>query len=42
MGEEEIDLQATHQTLVKIDREIQEATQKHNAFLAELGLPPLP
>ena len=42
MGEEEIDLQATHQTLVKIDREIQDATQMHNAFLAELGLPPLP
>lgn len=42
VGEEEIDLQATHLTLVKIDREIQEATQKHNTFLAELGLPPLP
>ncbi|MFO0866975.1 MAG: type I restriction-modification system subunit M [Gemmataceae bacterium] len=40
--EEEIDLAATHRELVKIDEEIRKATAKHNAFLKELGLPPLP
>lgn len=42
VGEEEIDLAATHRQLVEIEAEIQAATKKHNAFLAELGLPPLP
>jgi len=37
-----IDLAATHQELVEIEQQIREATAKHNAFLRELGLPPLP
>lgn len=41
-AEQEIDLAATHSELVRIDNEIREATKKHNAFLVELGLPPLP
>lgn len=40
--EEEVDLNATHEQLVKIEGEIQAAKQKHNKFLEELGLPPLP
>ena len=40
--EVEIDLKATHRDLVEIEKEILEATTKHNAFLKELGLPPLP
>jgi len=40
--EVEIDLAATHQKLVEIDAEIRRATEKHNTFLKELGLPPLP
>lgn len=39
VGEEEIDLDATHEELVKIEQSIREATVKHNAFLKELGLP---
>lgn len=38
----EIDLTATHAELVKIEHAIHAATSKHNAFLKELGLPPLP
>jgi len=41
-AETEIDLAATHAGLVRIDAEIREATTKHNEFLKELGLPPLP
>ncbi len=41
-AEVEIDLAATHGQLVEIEKAIQEATQRHNAFLKELGLPPLP
>jgi type I restriction enzyme M protein len=41
-SETEIDLAATHAELVKIDEAIRTATKKHNEFLAELGLPPLP
>ena len=37
-----IDLSATHRELVKIGKQIQESTAKHNAFLKELGLSPLP
>ena len=37
-----IDLSATHTELVDIEKQIQEATAKHNVFLKELGLPPLP
>ena len=40
--EEEIDLTATHGRLVEIESAIQKATVKHNGFLKELGLPPLP
>jgi len=41
-AEEEIDLAATHAELVDIDKEIRTAAAKHNKFLKELGLPPLP
>jgi type I restriction enzyme M protein len=37
-----IDLVATHKDLVSIDEAIRKATEKHNGFLQELGLPPLP
>jgi hypothetical protein len=40
--EVEIDLAATHQELVEIEEQIREATAKHNVFLQELGLSPLP
>ena len=42
VGEEEIDLTATHGELVDIEDAIKTATGKHNAFLKELGLPALP
>ena len=42
VGEEEINLAATHAELVAIEQAVQAATAKHNAFLKELGLPPLP
>ncbi|RBL98797.1 type I restriction-modification system subunit M [Acidithiobacillus ferridurans] len=42
VAEEEIDLAATHARLVDIERAIQIATAKHNAFLKELGMPLLP
>ena len=41
-AEPEIDLAATHAELIEIERAIQEATRKHNAFLKELKLPTLP
>jgi type I restriction enzyme M protein len=41
-AEEEIDLASTHAELVTIDKSIQKATAKHNQFLKELGLLPLP
>jgi len=40
--EPEIDLKATHAELVAAEKEIKAAKDKHNAFLEELGLPPLP
>ena len=40
--EEEIDLAATHASLVDIEQAIHQATAQHNAFLKELGLPLLP
>lgn len=40
--ESEVDLADTHRELVKIEGEIRTATEKHNEFLKELGLPPLP
>ena len=33
---------STHAELVAIDESIRKATAKHNKFLKELGLPPLP
>lgn len=42
VGEAEIDLAATHGELLKIEAAIATAKQKHNAFLLELGLQPLP
>lgn len=41
-AEQEIDLAATHRELVDIEEAIRKATAKHNKFLKELGLPPLP
>ena len=40
--EVEIDLAATHAELVEIEDTLRDATKKHNKFLKELGLPPLP
>lgn len=40
--EAEIDLAATHRNLVEIDCAVRAATEKHNGFLKELGLSPLP
>ncbi|MGF9692839.1 type I restriction-modification system subunit M [Rhizobium sp. 0TCS1.26] len=37
-----IDLSATHRELVEIEKQVREATAKHNVFLRELGLPLLP
>ena len=37
-----IDLSATHGELVEIEKRIRESTMKHNMFLKELGLSPLP
>ena len=37
-----IDLSSTNKELIKIQKQIQSSTAKHNAFLKELGLPPLP
>lgn len=42
VGEEEIDLETTNQTLLDIEKDIQNAKAKHNSFLKELGLPPIP
>ena len=41
-AEEEVDLQATHAKLKSLAQKIETATGKHNDFLKELGLPPLP
>ena len=40
--EEEIDLSAVHTELVSAERDIVAAMTKHNVFLKELGLSPLP
>ena len=37
-----IDLGKTHNAIVSADKDIHEMTQKHNAFLKELGLDTLP
>jgi type I restriction enzyme M protein len=41
-AESDIDLAATHDLLEIIENAIQKATSKHNDFLGELGLAPLP
>lgn len=42
LPEEEIDLAAVHADLIALDQQIRHATQLHNEFLKELGLPLLP
>jgi type I restriction enzyme M protein len=42
IAEKEIDLTAVNADLVSLEQKIQEATEKHNAFLKELKLPLLP
>ena len=42
VGETEIDLVVTHGELVKIEETIAATKAKHNVFLKELGLSPLP
>ena len=42
VAEKEIDLTAVNADLVSLEQKIEEATDKHNAFLKELGLPLLP
>ena len=37
-----VDLSATHKKLLEIEKQIRESTAKHNAFLKELELAPLP
>jgi type I restriction enzyme M protein len=41
MPEEEIDLITVNQELLTLENKIVAATEKHNEFLKELGLPPL-
>jgi type I restriction enzyme M protein len=41
-AEKEVDLQAVHEELVELDKQIKLAKEKHNEFLKELGLPLLP
>ena len=42
MPEKEIDLADVHKKMLEVDARIKAATEKHNAFLKELGLPLLP
>lgn len=42
VGEAEINLNAVHAELVEVEQAIAEAKQRHNSFLQELGLKPLP
>ena len=37
-----IDLTATHNELIEIEKQIRDSTAKHNVFLKELGLSLLP
>lgn len=41
IAEEKIDLKKVNDNLIDINKKIKEATEKHNAFLKELGLPPI-
>ncbi len=40
--EEQIDLPTNHEEMVTLEKNIAQAANKHNGFLAELGLPHLP
>ena len=40
--EQEVDLRAVHVELARIEKDLDKAKVRHNAFLAELGLSPLP
>jgi type I restriction enzyme M protein len=40
--DEEVDLKATYESLVRIENDIVQARDRHNAYLKELGLPLLP
>jgi type I restriction enzyme M protein len=40
--EPEINLAEVHRDLASIEEDIQASAAKHNTFLKELGLPPLP
>ncbi len=42
IAEKEVDLQGTHAELVSLEKKIKAATERHNDFLKELGLPLLP
>ena len=42
VAEKEVDLQGTHAELVSLEKKIKAATERHNDFLKELGLPLLP
>jgi type I restriction enzyme M protein len=42
VADAEIDLDATHQQLLKLEQDIASAKEKHNSFLKELGLSLLP
>ena len=42
MSEEEIELSVIQSELVQLQKQVREATSKHNAFLEELGLALLP
>jgi type I restriction enzyme M protein len=39
LEEKKIDLKEVNQNLIDIEKRIKESTEKHNAFLRELGLP---
>ena len=40
--EVQVDLSATHKELVEIEKQINASAAKHNTFLKQLGLPPVP
>jgi type I restriction enzyme M protein len=40
--EEEVDLKKVNTDLISLEKKIEDARNKHNKFLKELGLPPLP
>jgi type I restriction enzyme M protein len=42
VAEGEIDLQTVNAEMLSLEQKIADAKDKHNAFLKELGLPPLP